>query len=153
MTVLRTDRDDDRLPALVAGLDRMLRELDGEELHGTLSVYNRLEEGAQVVVVEVDGVPVGCGAMRERGDATAEVKRMFVIPSARGRGVGQAILTELETWATELGHQYLLLETSADLADAIRLYLRFGFVRVPNYPPYDTIEHSVCFRKRISSTG
>ena len=58
-----------------------------------------------------DGVPVGCGAVRRIDGDTAEIKRMYVAPGARGAGVGRGIVQALERHARELGVTRLVLET------------------------------------------
>lgn len=149
LTVCRTHPDDPRLEPLVHELDRLLRSIDSDELHEKVSPYNKLEPEMNVVLALVDGEAVGCGALRSRDSQTGEVKRMFVSPSARGQGAGAAIVAELEAIALELGHRRLVLETIADLESANRLYARSGFVRIPNYPPYEDIVESVCYGKSL----
>ncbi|CAN5305511.1 GNAT family N-acetyltransferase [soil metagenome] len=73
------------------------------------------------------GTPVGCGGWRRRGDVVAEIKRMYVVPSARGTGVGRAVLTELERTATAAGFRRLELETGLALPEAVGLYLAAGY--------------------------
>lgn len=81
----------------------------------------------QFVVAWLDGEPVGCGAFRLIGSGTAEIKRMFVRPSARGSRIGAALLHDLETRAAAAGATRLALETSARLTDALALYRSAGF--------------------------
>ena len=63
------------------------------------------------VVARLDGDPVGCGALRRRDAALAEVKRMYVRPHARRLGVSRLVLAELERLAADLGYRRLRLET------------------------------------------
>jgi GNAT superfamily N-acetyltransferase len=76
-----------------------------------------------------------------------EVKRMFTLPAARGRGVATRVLNELQNWAAELGYEKCILETGKRQPEAIALYLKNGFVIIPNYGKYVGIENSVCFEK------
>ncbi len=84
-------------------------------------------EGA-FVVAYLDDVAVGCGAVRRLDEATAELKRMYVDPSVRGRGIGRAIIEALEREARLLGVTRVVLETGTRLAPAIKLYT--GMVRM-----------------------
>ena len=82
-----------------------------------------------VVVVARDdnGTALGCGALRSLGDGVAEVKRMYVAPAARGRGVGKAVLAGLETAALECGWTTLRLETGPRQPEAVALYAGAGY--------------------------
>jgi DNA-binding MarR family transcriptional regulator len=82
--------------------------------------------------------PIGCGALRFHGGEPAEIKRMWVAPSARGLGVGRRMLTELEQRARVRGVRSVRLETNRTLAEAISLYRKSGYVEVPpfNNEPY-----------------
>ena len=81
----------------------------------------------QFVLAWLDGEPVGCGAFRLIDSGTAEIKRMFVRPSARGNRIGAALLHDLETRAAAAGATRLALETSARLTEALALYRAAGF--------------------------
>ena len=96
------------------------------------------------------GEAVGCGAVRLIEPATAEVKRMYVVPAWRGRGVGWRILAALEDWAVRAGCTRLVLETGDLQPDANRLYERAGFVRVPCFGEYADAPASVCYEKRLA---
>ncbi|WP_199432264.1 MarR family winged helix-turn-helix transcriptional regulator [Qaidamihabitans albus] len=82
--------------------------------------------------------PVGCGALKLRRDGLAEVKRMWVAPSARGLGLGRRLLAELEAHAAAHGVCVLRLETNRALTEAIGLYRAAGYreVRAFNDEPY-----------------
>src|SRR3984893_15873794 len=79
------------------------------------------------VVARTDGRAIGCGALRRLDEATAEVKRMYVEPDLRGRGVAKEILDHLEAAARLIGTRRLVLETGIYQAEAIGLYRRAGF--------------------------
>ena len=90
------------------------------------------------LVAALHGEPVGCGALKFHPGAPAELKRMWVDPSARGLGLGRRILVELETRAAAHGVLVLRLETNRALAEAIALYRAAGYREVPafNDEPY-----------------
>jgi putative acetyltransferase len=98
------------------------------------------------------GEPVGCGAVRRTEPGVAEIKRMYVAPSARGQGVGRLILETLEEEARRLGARRLVLETGPRQPEAITLYERAGFIRIPLYGEYLHTPHpelSVCMAKDL----
>jgi DNA-binding MarR family transcriptional regulator/GNAT superfamily N-acetyltransferase len=90
------------------------------------------------LVGTLHGEPVGCGALKFHGRGPAELKRMWVAPSARGLGLGRRLLVELERLAREHGVRRLRLETNRTLAEAIALYRSAGYVEIPafNDEPY-----------------
>jgi len=85
------------------------------------------------VVVELDGADVGCGGIRSLGAGRFEVKHLWLQPGVQGRGLGRALLAELERLAVELGATELVLDTNASLAAAGGLYKSSGYVDVPPY--------------------
>jgi len=104
------------------------------------------------LVARVDGAPVGCGAVRRLDDHNAELKRMYVVPSLRGRGVGRALLAALEAEARALGADRLVLETGVRQTAALALYRRAGFVDIPPYGEYAaSADTSVCLAKGLSA--
>jgi GNAT superfamily N-acetyltransferase len=106
------------------------------------------EEGL-FVVAYVDGVPAGCGGLRDFGDGRAELKRMYVDPAFRGRGLGFALVEHLTQHARTLGASRLLLETGARLEAAVRLYERCGFREVERYGEYLDSPQSLCMGKDL----
>ena len=95
---------------------------------------------ADVAVVLVarddDGTPLGCGALRPLGPGEAEIKRMYVVPAARGRGVSRLVLTGLEAEALARGWTTLRLETGTRQPEAIGLYTSVGYEPVPAFGHY-----------------
>lgn len=94
-----------------------------------------LEDASRgVVLIADDGTrAIACGSLRLLDPDTGEVKRMFVAPSARGKGQGRRLLRALEDEARRLGCRQVVLDTAAVLEEAARLYLREGYVEIPRY--------------------
>jgi GNAT superfamily N-acetyltransferase len=92
-----------------------------------------LPKGRFLVIRDERGAAVGCGAVRLLEPSTAEVKRMYVSPSIRGRGAGWALLQALEAAAIELGASKGVLDTNATLTSALALYRANGWQEVPAY--------------------
>ncbi|MGN6173641.1 MAG: GNAT family N-acetyltransferase [Streptosporangiaceae bacterium] len=91
-----------------------------------------------LLVATVHGEPVGCGALKFHGGAPAEIKRMWVAPTARGLGLGRRLLADLEAHAAARGVRTLRLETNRALGEAIGLYRSAGYREVAafNEEPY-----------------
>jgi len=103
------------------------------------------------VVAYLDRVAVGCGAVRRLDEATAELKRMYVDPSVRGRGIGRALVEALEREARLLGVTRIVLETGTRLAPAIKLYAAMGYMRIPLFGEYlSSPDTSLCFGKSLA---
>jgi GNAT superfamily N-acetyltransferase len=107
-------------------------------------------------VGRLDGVPVVSGAWRRRSDVevagtrnTAEIKRMYVVPAARGRGLARRMLAHLETTAFQAGVQAMVLETGLMQPEAIALYESSGYVPIPSFGYYRDSEINRCFGKRL----
>ncbi len=97
-----------------------------------------------------EGTPIGCGALRLLDAETAELKRMYVIPTARGTGLGRRLVTALEKEARALGVRRLVLETGVRQEAALALYRATGFHPIPLYGEYClSPETSVCLGKEL----
>jgi GNAT superfamily N-acetyltransferase len=87
------------------------------------------------LVAYLNGVPVGCGGWRShRG--VAELKRMYTAPSARGRGVGRAVLAAVERSARDHGHTRMILECGVRQPEAIAMYEARGYERITDFGFY-----------------
>lgn len=149
LNLVRTNSDDSDFRELVALLDADLQIRDGAE-HSFYAQFNKINKIREVVVAYENGKAVGCGAFKEYSAGAAEIKRMFVRPENRGRGIAGKILTELETWAKELDFSACILETGVKQPEAIRLYQKSGYVTIPSYGQYLNVENSVCMKKLIN---
>ena len=103
-----------------------------------------------LVARDADGIAVGCGGLRFLPEGTAEIKRMYVVPPARGTGVATRILRELEAHARQRGVGTLLLETGTAQPDAMRFYEREGYGRIDNFGPYAGEPLSVCYSRVLA---
>src|SRR5690606_2342242 len=103
-----------------------------------------------VLVAYENEMAIGCGAIKELEPDTMEVKRMYVIPEHRGKGIAGQILSALEEWAKELSFKKCVLETGKRQPEAIGLYKKYGYGIIPNYGQYAGIGNSVCFEKILS---
>lgn len=95
------------------------------------------------------GAAVACGGLRQLDAASAEIKRMFVLPGHRGSGAAAAVLRALESEAARLGLDELRLETGTAQPEAIRLYEREGYRLIDNFGPYVGEPLSVCYARSL----
>ena len=145
----RTDASNPQFKALVKLLDAELAVRDGED-HSFYDQFNQLDTIKNVVLGYENGQAIACGAIKKYDDQAMEVKRMYSLPGARGHGVATVLLEALETWALELGFSQCILETGIKQPEAIRLYEKNGYHRIPNYGQYAGVETSLCFEKQLS---
>jgi GNAT superfamily N-acetyltransferase len=97
----------------------------------------------------VDGEAVACGGVCRYDALTAEIRRMYVVPAARGRGLSREVLAALEEEARAFGYDAVRLETGYRQFEAIALYRSSGYEPIERYGPYVGDERSVCFEKRL----
>ena len=146
ISLKRTDSNNEDFIGLVRNLDADLAIRDGDD-HAFYNQFNSISMIKYAVVAYLDDVPIGCGAIKLFDDATMEVKRMYVTPQSRGKGVAVSVLAELELWTKELGYKRCVLETGINQPEALMLYQKNGYKRIPNYGQYAKVENSFCFEK------
>lgn len=144
----RTNSDDIDFINLVVLLDQDLKIRDGED-HTFYNQFNKIDKIKHVIVYYENDIAVGCGAFREKENDIVEIKRMYVKPEYRKRGIAAVVLKELENWAAELNYTYTILETGKKQPEAIALYQKSGYIIIPNYPPYEKMDNSVCMKKTL----
>ncbi len=137
---------------MIAELDAGLAELyRPEQRFGPNLKAEQLEAGGgQFFIARDSARAVGCGAVRVLEPTTAEIKRMYVEPNQRGKGVGRAILARLELAARRVGVKRLVLETGIYQEVAIDLYRQAGFTEIPCWGEYLTSSTSICFEKPLA---
>jgi putative acetyltransferase len=149
INLVRTDSDNQDFITLVKFLDADLAEKDGNE-HSFYDQFNKLDKIKHVVVAYQNDNAIGCGALKEYSSHIMEIKRMYTSPGSRGKGIATKILTELETWATELSYKKCILETGTRQLEAIGLYQKNGYNRITNYGQYASVANSLCFEKELT---
>ncbi|MET8865698.1 GNAT family N-acetyltransferase [Nonomuraea sp. NPDC004580] len=149
LTVTITADHDPRIQRLARALDADLAASYPDDPDDPTITAARLDPAARFLLAEHDGHPVGCCAIQP-APGGAELKRMYVTPQARGRGVARRLLAEAEDLATALGHRRIRLETGIHQPEAIALYTRAGYSPIPAYPPYQHDPLSRCYAKPLS---
>ncbi len=138
--------------------DATALELRGELLADLGERYGAGEEGARpgpddlvasLVAWDAGGGALGIAALRAFDARTLEIKRMYVRPPARRRGVAVALLRALEDEARRLGAQRIVLETGIAQPEAMALYERCGYLPIPRYPPYTDSPRSRCYERAL----
>jgi GNAT superfamily N-acetyltransferase len=146
--IIRTNSENPDFTELVKFLDADLTIRDGEN-HLFYSQFNSINKIRYVVLAYEDEIPLGCGAIKEYDMKTMEIKRMYVSPESRKKGIATKILTELEKWTYELFYGKCILETGKMQPEAIALYKKNGYTLIPNYGQYTGVENSLCFEKKL----
>jgi GNAT superfamily N-acetyltransferase len=153
-TVLRAAADHPDVERFVTAL---LQEM-ADRYEDDPDTIERTDPGAAfVLLLDDDGTPLGSGAVqrlsKSKPDATSdhgEIKRVYVVPEARGRGLSRLLMSALVDLARDLGYTWLQLETGDVQPEAIGLYESSGWVPVPNYGQYESDPRSLCFGLRIA---
>lgn len=108
-------------------------------------------EGLLVAVVAYSGDrPIGCGALRELEPRVGEIKRMFVLPEARGLGAGRRMLEVLEAQGCARGYSAVRLGTGVRQPEAMSLYESCGYHRIPLFGEYEGATLCVCYEKPLA---
>lgn len=148
ITAKKTTSENIDFISLVAELDKSLWERYPKENQDYWQ-NNILEINPNVVIIYLKDKAVACGCFKKYDKNTIEIKRMFVSTEARGMGLAQKILQELELWANELGYSSSVLETLHKQKEAISLYQKVGYSIIEKYEPYLDSEYSICMKKEI----
>jgi GNAT superfamily N-acetyltransferase len=132
---------------LVAELvEDMRARYDGEDGAGA---YPVAEDFVAFLVAWAGNTAVGCGGVTRFDGTTVEVKRMYVVPAARGRGVSRLLLAELEVAARAAGYARAVLETGHGQPEAVGLYRSAGYEEIACWRPYADDPRSVCLAKEL----
>ena len=151
MEIRRESFDSQAAQALAEALEReLLATYAGVPGSGGLPAASIFEPpNGAFLIGRIDGEPVACGGIARYDETTAEIRRMYVVPSARGRGLSRQVLVALEDEARALGYSFARLETGNLQEEAIGLYVSAGFGPIPRYGPFANDPKSVCFEKRL----
>ncbi|MGN9837799.1 GNAT family N-acetyltransferase [Nonomuraea sp. H19] len=111
---------------------------------------SQVRAGARYLVASVDDRAVGCGAVQPVDSGTGELKRMYVLPEYRGRGIAKSLLSALEELAAGLGYRRLRLATGVRQPEAIALYERCAYVLTEPYGKYVDAPLTRCYAKALA---
>lgn len=146
MKLIRTNSNNPDFINLVKSLDQELAARDGAD-HSFYHQFNGIQMLDWVVLAYKGGLPAGIGALKQFDSKSLEVKRMYTKPGFRGQGIAGQILRALEDWTVELGYSRCILETGKRQPEAIKVYEKSFYRRIPNYGHYKGVANSVCFEK------
>ncbi|MEV0149865.1 MULTISPECIES: GNAT family N-acetyltransferase [unclassified Nonomuraea] len=132
---------------LAALLDAAFQEL--VERYGSEG-RSQVASNARFLVATVEGRAVGCGCVQPLLEDTGEVKRMYVVPDHRGRGVARALLAALEDMARGVGYRRLRLATGVLQPEAISLYESSGYGLTERYGRYVDASWTRCYEKELA---
>ncbi|AMR42234.1 GNAT family N-acetyltransferase [Elizabethkingia anophelis] len=148
MIIKRVDSTDKDFQKLVRSLDADLAIRDGDD-HAFYHQFNKIDLLKNCIVIYMDNHAVACGAFKAFSENSVEIKRMYTCPEKRKSGLASKILHELEIWAKENGYKKCVLETGIKQPEAIALYQKNKYYKIPNYGQYAGIENSICFEKEL----
>ncbi|NEU75493.1 GNAT family N-acetyltransferase [Hassallia byssoidea VB512170] len=134
---------------LITELDNHLAALYPPESRHGLNIQALLNKSVTVFLAKLDDKPVGCGALKLFAPLYAEVKRMYIKPAFRGKGIGKKILNEIELSAKQANIYTLRIETGIYQLEAIGLYEKLGFYRIPAFGDYKPDSLSLFFEKKL----
>ena len=137
---------------LIAELEEHLApRYPSESRHG-LNIEQLIVQNVAFFVLRADGQPAACGGVKLYGLEYGELKRMYVLPAYRGRGIARRMVAALEEAAHATGRPEIRLETGTYLPAAIALYRSVGYAPIPPYGEYVGNPYSVCFAKRLTAS-
>src|SRR5687767_4004861 len=135
---------------LITELEAHLEPLYPSESRHGFSVDKLLAADVAFFLLRMDGTPAGCGGIQLVGSEYSEIKRMYVRPQFRGSGFGKLMLDHLADYARSQDITVLRLETGIHQKDAIGLYERMGFYRIPPFGTYNDDPLSRYYEKRLT---
>lgn len=133
---------------LLDELSAELENITGNSGRGSFNILDINNPRLIFVIAREKGIAVGCGAFREISEEIAEVKRMYA--RKKSCGIGNKILSFLETQAKELGYRTLILETRRCNEKAVVFYLKQGYKVISNYGKYVDKPEAICFEKKLN---
>lgn len=153
VTIDRERPDSEGALSLIRQLDEDIYQrypdMPRQAIHG-LHPSDLADINFTFLIARVDGREAGCGALRNLESGVGEVKRMFVVPDHRRRGIGRRLLAALESRAVELGHEIVRLETGKGQPEAVHMYKSAGYREIPGFGEYAGNPFSLCFEKSLS---
>jgi len=153
ITIKRAGYDHPDVQLLVAEVQLMYVERYGHQDDSPIAAADFDPPHGTFLLAAVGGMPAAMGGWRRHvmheAEAAAEVRRMYVSPQFRGRGLARAVLAQLETTARDNNFRLMILETGLVQPEALVLYRSSGYQDVPPFGHYAGSPLSVCLGKPL----
>ncbi|MYC37619.1 MAG: GNAT family N-acetyltransferase [Chloroflexi bacterium] len=155
VTIRREHPATEAASRLISELDAYLSPLYPQESQHGYNIEKLVERQVEFFVLYCDGEPAACGGVQffagpqEKGGAYGELKRMYVRDRFRGRGFGKRLLEHLERLAMDRDVTTMRLETGTRQPEAVGLYEKAGYYRIPPFGDYWDDPVSLCYEKRL----
>lgn len=122
----------------------------GVENRKSFIPYNISESIQEVLIAYSGDVPVACSGLKKYSGKDVEIKRVWVEPEYRGHHIATDMMKRIEAKAKQQGFQRTILQTRETMTCALKLYVKLGYYRIDNYPPYNKLDGAICFAKDIN---
>lgn len=150
LSIARESPRQEDVIALIRQSDALMQSLYPAESNHLVDIDSLAQPYVHLFVAREEGRALGCGAFVLGADGQAEMKRVFVDPAARGKGIARAVMEALEREAEKLGVTLMQLETGIKQPEAIALYRRFGYVECGPFGAYRPDPVSLFMEKRLA---
>lgn len=147
--IIRTNSDHPDFQTLTGALDTELCRIYNTRKEDYEN-YNRITGLPTVVLAYDNGIAIACGCFKQFDAERIELKRMFVKPEFRGKGIASVMVSELEKWGKEFGYHHVILETGVGQPEAIALYRKLGYEEIPHFGEFPEESRSVCLGKELN---
>lgn len=149
VTIAREDPENADSVMLISELDAYLIPLyPSESCHG-YSPKQLAKENVAFFILRLNNEPAACGAVKLFNRGCGEIKRVYVRPRFRRKGLGKIVVKHLENYAAQEGAKLIRLESGVNQPEALVLYERMGYKRAEAFPPYVEDPLSVFYEKSI----
>jgi putative acetyltransferase len=135
---------------LLAELDYYLESLYPPESRHGLNIEALQHQSVTLFIAKIDDLPVGCGGIQLQAPGYAEIKRMYVRPGMRGKGIGKQLVCQIEIFAQQSNVRTLRLETGVYQIEAIHLYQKLGYYPIPPFDDYKEDPLCLFFEKTLT---
>jgi len=136
---------------LVQLLNVDLAQRDGA--NHPLTQFNEIDTIKNVILAYENNTLLGCGAIKEYDTNYMEIKRLYVVPEHRGKGIANKIVDALENWAKEIGYTKFVLVMGLNQPEAQALYAKIGYTLTSDFGNLSEIKQSRCFIKEANPSG
>ena len=149
ITIIRDNSGNKDFKSLSSLLDKDLNNRYGIE-QKEYDKFNFIDAIDTVVLAYYNGIAAGCGCFKVCDKKTIEIKRVYVKPEFRRKGISKLLMRELENWGRHLGYSVAILETGNNHKEAVKLYESTGYSRIDNFGQYIGMPNSICMKKILA---